>query len=181
MKSDRLKLFLPLIVFGVVALMFFVLENRIKDGEYDPKALPSALVGKPIPAFELPLLADANVIKDQSALRGRAALLNVWATWCPSCRVEHAYLNILAQREITIYGLNYKDSREEALLWLERLGNPYQFNLFDEQGSLGLNLGVYGAPETYVIDENGIVRYRHVGVLDEKVWQRRIVPLGLKW
>ena len=114
-------------------------------------------------------------------LNNKAALLNVWATWCVSCRVEHAYLNTLAEKGITIFGLNYKDDQQKANQWLTRLGNPYQLNLFDVNGKLGLNMGVYGAPETYVLDANGIVRYRHVGVVDENVWQSKILPLGLNW
>ena len=179
--AGRIKLFIPLIVFLLLAAVFLRLEQRMVTGDYDPSALPSALIGKPVPAFTLSTLTDAEAQKTAADLDLRPALINVWATWCVACRVEHAYLNQLAENGITIYGLNYKDERDEALLWLERLGNPYRFNLFDEQGRLGLNLGVYGAPETYVIDAEGIIRYRHVGVMDEKVWQKKIVPLGLQW
>lgn len=179
--AGRIKLFIPLIVFLLLAAVFLRLEQRMVTGDYDPSALPSALIGKPVPAFTLPTLTDAEAQKTAADLDLRPALINVWATWCVACRVEHAYLNQLAENGITIYGLNYKDERDEALLWLERLGNPYRFNLFDAQGRLGLNLGVYGAPETYVIDAEGIIRYRHVGVMDEKVWQKKIVPLELQW
>ena len=178
-KPSRIKLFIPLLVFILLALVFLQLEKRMISGDYDPSMLPSALIGKPLPEFNLTTLDNPNSVITSLELNNKAALLNVWATWCVSCRVEHAYLNTLAEKGITIFGLNYKDDQQKANQWLARLGNPYQLNLFDVNGKLGLNMGVYGAPETYVLDANGIVRYRHVGVVDEKVWQSRILPLGL--
>jgi len=180
-KPSRIKLFIPLLVFILLALVFLQLEKRMISGDYDPSMLPSALIGKPLPEFNLTTLDNPNSVITSLELNNKAALLNVWATWCVSCRVEHAYLNTLAEKGITIFGLNYKDDQQKANQWLARLGNPYQLNLFDVNGKLGLNMGVYGAPETYVLDANGIVRYRHVGVVDEKVWQSRILPLGLNW
>ncbi|NNL57759.1 MAG: DsbE family thiol:disulfide interchange protein, partial [Pseudomonadales bacterium] len=132
-------------------------------------------------AFTLPQLANADASVSNSDLLGAPALLNVWATWCIACRAEHAYLNQLADSGITIYGLNYKDERDAATQWLARLGNPYRLNIFDHQGRLGLDLGVYGAPETYVLDTEGIIRYRHVGVMNEQVWRDKIVVLGIDW
>ena len=111
------------------------------------------------------------------ALQGKVRLLNVWATWCPACRAEHDYLQQLADSGVAIVGLNYKDEREAALKWLQQLGNPYEFNIYDPKGTLGFDLGVYGAPETYVIDAKGLVRYRHVGEVNERVWQSKFVPL----
>ena len=181
LSSSRIKLFIPLVVFALLALVFLQLEKRMISGDYDPSMLPSALIGKPLPEFNLATLDNPNTVITSINLNNKAALLNVWATWCVSCRVEHAYLNTLAEKGITIFGLNYKDDQQKANLWLTRLGNPYQLNLFDVNGKLGLNMGVYGAPETYVLDANGIVRYRHVGVVDEKVWQSKILPLGLNW
>jgi len=180
-KPSRIKLFIPLLVFILLALVFLQLEKRMISGDYDPSMLPSALIGKPLPEFNLTTLDNPNSVITSLELNNKAALLNVWATWCVSCRVEHAYLNTLAEKGITIFGLNYKDDQQKANQWLARLGNPYQLNLFDVNGKLGLNMGVYGAPETYVLDANGIVRYRHVGVVNEKVWQSRILPLGLNW
>ena len=179
--SERLKLFAPLIVFAVLALVLLVLQNRIVTGAYDPSALPSKLIGKALPPFNLTLLDNAQVPLTNEQLDQFPALVNVWATWCIACRAEHAYLNHLAESGITIYGLNYKDERPAALQWLARLGNPYELNIFDEHGKLGLNMGVYGAPETYVLDRQGIVRYRHVGVMSETVWQEKIRPLGIRW
>lgn len=181
LRLARLKLFIPLLVFGLLSLVFFQLEKRMVSGDYDPSMLPSALVGKPLPAFSLTTLDDAEQLISSIDFNNKPSLLNVWATWCVSCRVEHAYLNDLAKKGIQIFGLNYKDDREKANLWLARLGNPYQLNVFDVDGKLGLNMGVYGAPETYVIDANGIIRYRHVGIVDERVWQTKILPLGLNW
>jgi cytochrome c biogenesis protein CcmG/thiol:disulfide interchange protein DsbE len=180
-KPSRVKLFIPLIVFILLSLVFLQLENRMISGDYDPAMLPSALIGKPLPAFALTTLDNPELAINSIPLNNKAALINVWATWCVSCRVEHGYLNILAEKGISIFGLNYKDDRQKANQWLTRLGNPYQLNLFDVDGKLGLNMGVYGAPETYVLDANGIVRYRHVGVMDEKIWQTKILPLGLNW
>ena len=147
------------------------------SGDFDPSALPSALVGKPLPAFALPSLADPSVLVRPRDLQGSPSLLNVWATWCVSCRVEHAFLLELADRGVPVFGLNYKDQDVEANLWLERLGNPYQLNIVDADGALGLDMGVYGAPETYVLSGDGRVLYRHVGVLDQRVWSERILPL----
>ena len=180
-KLSRVKLFIPLIIFVLLSLVFLQLEKRMVSGDYDPWMLPSALEGKSLPEFSLTTLEDADKTIEFIELNNKPALLNVWATWCVSCRVEHAYLNDLAKKGIRIFGLNYKDDREKANLWLARLGNPYQLNLFDIDGKLGINMGVYGAPETYVIDANGIVRYRHVGIVDERVWESKILPLGLNW
>ena len=178
--SDRIKLFLPLILFLSLAFVFLVLQGRQATGDYDPSALPSALIGRTLPEFELATLESETLIGVDD-LPGGPYLLNVWATWCVACKAEHPYLNRLADGGITILGLNYKDDRQDAIRWLNRLGDPYQLNIFDAEGSLGLNLGVYGAPETYVIDETGVVRYRQVGVLNERVWRKHIQPLGINW
>jgi cytochrome c biogenesis protein CcmG/thiol:disulfide interchange protein DsbE len=103
--------------------------------------------------------------------------LNVWATWCPACRDEHPYLVELAESGVNVIGLNYKDEAKAALNWLATLGNPYRFNIYDPRGSLGFDLGVYGAPETYIIDTHGVVRFRHVGVVNEKVWIEKLKPV----
>ncbi len=171
--APRLKLFLPLILFAVLAL--FLLRGL----DLDPRALPSALIDRPMPAFALPLLG-ADKTMTQADLVGRPALVNVWATWCVSCRVEHPYLDTLAQAGIPIYGINYKDEDAAALRWLQELGNPYVATIADREGSLGLDMGVYGAPETYLLDAGGVIRYRHVGVVDEQVWREVLQPLYLQ-
>src|SRR5471032_278228 len=112
-----------------------------------------------------------------SAMQGKPALVNVWGTWCISCRVEHPVLNKLAQQGVLIYGINYKDDNAEALKWLQEFHNPYQLNIRDEQGTLGLDLGVYGAPETFFIDAKGVIRYKHVGVIDETVWREQLATV----
>ena len=113
-------------------------------------------------------------------LLGEPALLNVWATWCVACRVEHPYLQQLADSGVPIYGVNYKDEDGAAGRWLAELGNPYRFNIADRDGTLGLDLGVYGAPETYLLDADGVIRYRHVGVVDERVWETILQPRYLQ-
>ncbi|NMP30264.1 DsbE family thiol:disulfide interchange protein [Thalassotalea sp. M1531] len=164
--------FLPLIVFialGVVLYRGLFLK---------PQELPSALVGKPVPEFTLTGLKDGDRTLTSVGQKGDIKLLNVWATWCPSCRYEHPYLLDLAKSDqFKLYGLNYKDERDLAIKWLEDLADPYQYSIFDPNGRLGLDLGVYAAPETFVIDHNGIIRKRFAGPIDGKVWQKEFAPL----
>lgn len=173
----RLKLFLPLIVFAIVIGFFYSTIDRISEGEYSPQDLPSALVNKPVPAFNLPTVEDQQKRVTDHHLIGQIALINVWATWCPSCHVEHGFLNQLKEQGVVIFGINYKDDASAAGQWLTKKGDPYQLNIFDKQGRLGLDMGVTGAPETYVIDHRGFVRMRYQGPLDAKVWQEKFIPL----
>lgn len=168
--APRLKLFLPLILFAILAITLF------RGLSLDPREMPSALIDRPFPAFSLPRLNGAGLLS-QADLEGQVSLLNVWATWCVACRVEHPYLKQLAQRGIPLFGINYKDNDADAQRWLEELGDPYRFNIADHDGTLGLDLGVYGAPETYLVDAAGVIRYRHVGVLDQRVWDTVFQPL----
>jgi len=161
-------LLLPLALFLGLAVYLF------KGLFSDPTQLESVLVDKPVPAFQLADLYQPEQQHGSEVLSGRPMLLNVWATWCPTCFAEHQYLNRLADEGVYIVGLNYKDDRQEAIDWLGRLGNPYQLSLYDPSGMLGLELGVYGAPETYLIDSQGIIRYRHVGDVNERVWQQAL-------
>lgn len=165
--SSRLKLFVPLGLFVLLAVLLF------RGLSLDPQALPSALIDKPVPAFSLPALRVERTLS-QADLLGQPALLNVWATWCISCRVEHPYLQRLADDGVAIYGVNYKDDSVAARTWLDNLGDPYRASIVDADGALGLDLGVYGAPETYFIDAKGVIRYRHVGVIDERIWSGRL-------
>lgn len=167
--SSRLKLFIPLGLF--IALGAFLYRGL----SLDPTALPAARIGSAFPSFTLPDLATFDDI-NQDVLDAKPALLNVWATWCYSCRVEHPFLLELARRGVPIYGLNYKDDAEAARQWLTDLGDPYRRTVFDKVGTLGVDLGVYGAPETYVIDANGVIVHRHVGVVDEDVWTTQLAP-----
>lgn len=164
----RLRLFLPLIVFAALALLFW------RGLSLDPNYMPSALENRPLPAFSAATL-EGPVISD-AELRGKPALLNVWATWCPSCAAEHAYLNELARKGVLIYGLNYKDDADAAGRWIAEKGNPYAANILDPAGRIGLDLGVTGAPETYVIDAAGVIQLRHQGPVDERVWRTVIEP-----
>ena len=166
----RLKLFIPLAVFAVIGILL------LRGLEKDPTAMPSALIDRPVPEFSLRLLKDPQTLATKAMLEG-PALMNVWATWCQACRIEHPFLNQLAGEGVSIYGINYKDDPAAALQWLEKGGDPYRFNLMDIDGILGFDLGVFGAPETYVIDSRGVIRYRHVGVLNESVWRSQIKPL----
>jgi len=161
----KLLLFIPLALF--IGMGFFLWKGLYLD----PREIPSALVDRPLPAFELPSLTEPERKLSAADLKGEVALVNVWATWCPTCKEEHSFLNQLAQQGITIYGINYKDEPVKATAWLQRYLNPYREVILDQEGRLGLDLGVYGAPETYVIDAQGTIRYRHVGAVDAKVWK----------
>ncbi len=144
----------------------------------NPQQLDSALEGKPIPAFQLERLEDSNEIITNESLKGQVSLLNVWATWCPSCKYEHPYLMRLARQNILpIYGINYRDERALAVRELTREGDPYTKNIFDHDGRLGLDLGVYGAPESYLVDHNGIIRFRYAGPIDMRVWKETLFPM----
>lgn len=168
----RFLLFLPLLVAVVIGVVLFAGIGK------DPTKLESALVGKPVPEFRLRDLHNPDAMLDRSLFRGQVTLLNVWGTWCPACRDEHDDLMWLAEEKgVPIIGLNYKDNREDALVWLDRLGDPYRKTIYDPKGTLGFDLGVYGAPETFVIDADGIVHYRHVGVINEKVWEQTLLPV----
>lgn len=155
--------FIPLVGFALLALLLF------RGLSIDPTALPAARLGEPFPTFAKVELQSGDPL-GVADLEQRPALVNVWATWCYSCRVEHPYLLELAGAGVPIYGLNYKDDADKARVWLAQLGDPYQLNIVDTEGTLGLDLGVYGAPETYVIDRDGRIAHRHVGILSEGVF-----------
>ncbi|HQQ62471.1 MAG TPA: DsbE family thiol:disulfide interchange protein [Pseudomonadales bacterium] len=163
----RLKLFLPLIIFLMLAL--FLLRGL----KLDPASMPSALLDKPLPTFALYSLENHQPVTEKS-IRGQKALLNVWATWCITCRVEHPFLMQLEKSGIVIYGINYKDKTGEAQQWLQGKGNPYRITVEDPDGTLGIDLGVFGAPETYFIDAQGVIRYKHVGDLNQKNWDEKL-------
>jgi cytochrome c biogenesis protein CcmG, thiol:disulfide interchange protein DsbE len=168
--APRLKLFLPLIIFVLLAVFLF------RGLQLDPRELPSALIDRPLPEFSLKRLDNGEDLTRADVI-GEVALFNVWATWCVSCRVEHPYLQQLADQGVPIYGINYKDEDRAAARWLTELGDPYRLNIVDNEGSLGVNLGVYGAPETYIVDAAGVIRYRHVGVVNERVWSTVLQPI----
>ena len=144
----------------------------------NPREVPSPLIGKPAPPFELPLLAAPGKTFSQKEMAGKVWIMNVWASWCPPCLVEHPVITQLAQSGIApVVGLNYKDTREDALPWLARNGNPFQLTVFDASGRIGIDYGVYGVPETYVIDRQGLIRYKHIGPVTAEVAEKKIAPL----
>lgn len=176
MNKQRLFLFIPVAVVALLALLFW------RGLSLDPNEMPSALLNKSVPAFELPVLSAPEnpaglMTANQEMFKGKVSLLNVWATWCVTCREEHEFLNTLKTQGIPIYGINYKDNNKAAQRWLTELHNPYVFSVVDADGRLGLNLGVFGAPETYVIDKDGVIRYKHIGDVNPKVWENTIKPV----
>ena len=144
----------------------------------NPREVPSPLIGKNAPAFELPRLHEPSSRFSPSELRGQVWLLNVWASWCASCRDEHPLLVELARsRAVPVYGLNYKDKRDDALRWLVQFGDPYVLSVVDLDGRIGIDYGVYGVPETYVIDKAGVIRYKQIGPLTSERLKTKILPL----
>ncbi len=166
------KFLIPIAVFIAIGLLLAY------GLSLDPKKIPSPLVGKPLPAFALADLHKPNQTITSESLRGKVYLLNVWASWCVACREEHPLLVELARtKAVPIIGLNYKDKRNDALRWLEGLGNPYDWSLSDIDGRVGIDLGVYGVPETFVIDKAGVIRYKHIGPISPDAWRDKIAPL----
>lgn len=164
-----------LIPIGLFVLLGVLLAFGLK---LDPRKLPSPLVGKPLPAFSLPTLDNPNKLLSNTDLNGKVVLINVWASWCVACRQEHPVLMALArEKQVPLIGLNYKDKREDALRVLQSDGNPYEVSLVDTTGRVGIDWGVYGVPETFVIDKQGVVRHRHVGPISPADWEQSLLPL----
>lgn len=170
MKHLSVWRLLPIVVFAVLLLLFW------RGLSLDPKKLPSTLTGQKLPDFQLQVLGHPDRVFSAASMRGQVSLLNVWASWCASCVDEQVFLMSLAGQGVPIYGLNYKDDEKQALDWLNEWGNPYRMIGRDETGKVAIDLGVYGAPETFLIDAEGIIRFRQVGVLDDASWQRDFVP-----
>ncbi len=161
----------PLIAFAILVPVLMIGLTK------DPSRLPSPLIGKPAPRFELPALEDPGRRVGSSDIDGKVALINVWATWCVGCREEHDFLMRLAESgSIPVYGINWRDDRNDALRWLEQLGDPYEFTAFDGDGRIGIDWGVYGAPETFLVNAEGVVVHKHLGPLTTESWQRDFVP-----
>ena len=168
----RLWFLIPLAAFLALAAMLSVGLKR------DPREVPSPLIDKPAPKFSLARLDDPNKVVKLDDLRGKAFILNVWASWCVACREEHPVLVEFAKkRAVPVFGLNYKDTRVDANAWLSSFGNPYDASFFDEDGRVGIDFGVYGVPETFVIDGNGVIRMKHIGPLTPEVLANKIEPL----
>jgi cytochrome c biogenesis protein CcmG/thiol:disulfide interchange protein DsbE len=171
----KLRVLLPLTVF-VIMVAFFAVGLAL-----NPRLVPSPLIKKPAPAFQLPELHDSNRTVSLADFEGRVSLLNVWASWCVACRQEHPLLmGLSAGESVPIYGLNYKDERTDAIEWLAKLGNPYRAIAADRDGRVGIDWGVYGVPETFVIDQKGVIRYKHIGPLDHDALRDTVLPLVRK-
>lgn len=171
--SNRAKLFIPGVFFVVMlGLLFYGLGRN-------PNQIPSALVNRPLPEFTRPDLFDPSSVVDSTQLRGSVFFINVWATWCPPCHVEHPYLVEISEREkdVVFVGVNYKDDPVMAREFLAERGNPFRYSLMDLDGSLGIDLGIAGAPETFLVDASGTIRYRHVGEINNKVWDTVFKPI----
>ena len=162
--------------------VFIVLAGFLAVGlRLDPREVPSPLVGKPAPAFTLPLLDAPGQMLSSQDLRGKVWLLNVWASWCVACRHEHPLLVELAKSGVVpIYGLNYKDERADAMKWLGQFGNPYKASISDTAGRIGIDFGVYGVPETFVIDKAGVIRHKIIGPITPDALRDEILPLVKK-
>jgi len=167
-----MRFLIPLILF-IVMVAFLAVGLKL-----DPREVPSPFIGKPAPAFNLPQLTDPSKTFGNADLKGQVSLLNVWASWCVSCKQEHPLLIALSKQHILpIYGLNYKDERDAGLGWLKHFGNPYTASAFDADGKVGIEWGVYGVPETFVIDKQGVIRHKHTGPITEEAWQKTLLPL----
>ena len=163
---------IPIAIFAALLLLLGI------GLKLDPREVPSPLIGKPAPHFELPELREPAKSFSERDMRGKVWVLNVWASWCVSCREEHpVLLDLAANGEVPIYGLNYKDRREDGLAWLKGMGDPYKLSIFDFDGRVGIDYGVYGVPETYVIDKSGVIRYKRIGPLTPEIVKEKLLPL----
>lgn len=168
----KARLLWPLGIF-LVLVMFLAVGLKL-----DPREVPSPLVGKPAPAFVAPALAAPERVLRKEDMLGKVWMLNVWASWCSACREEHPILVEYSRAGgVPVYGLNYKDKREDGQRWLKQLGNPYVDTLFDPDGRIGIDFGVYGVPETFIIDRAGVIRYKQIGPITPQVLREKIEPL----
>jgi len=171
-KKSRLVFILPIVLFGVIAVAFAV------GLTLDPRKLPSMLIGKTVPDFDLPPVEGRQLGMSDENLKGQVSLVNVWASWCKECRAEHPLLMDLAERNVVpIHGLNYKDKPVDAQNWLDNLGDPYARTGADRDGRVAIDWGVYGVPETFVVDQNGMIVYKHIGALSASIFAGKILPV----
>lgn len=164
------RFIIPLVVFLALAGLLW------KGLDLDPRQLPSQLIDKPAPVFELATVDDPNTVVSNNTYAGKVWLLNVWASWCVACLEEHPVISELSDT-VDIVGLNYKDKREDALAWLARHGNPYRISGYDLAGNVGIDYGVYGVPETFVIDPRGRIRYKHTGPVSRQAMRDTLIPI----
>jgi cytochrome c biogenesis protein CcmG, thiol:disulfide interchange protein DsbE len=161
---------LPLCAFGVLAIFFW------RGLSLNPSELPLAQLNQKLPAFEMPILGDKTHLFSSENMQGHPAILHVFASWCASCAEEQVFLLKLADKGVPLYGLNYKDDAFDAMHWLETWGNPYRLIGMDKTGRTGIDLGVYGTPETFLVDAEGVIRYRHAGILNAQIWEQVLLP-----
>ena len=167
-----MRFIFPLLIFLATAGLLW------KSLNLKPTELPSALVGQKAPAFSLTTLEDPTQKVNEKIFKGRVTVLNVWASWCSSCKKEHPiWVELTKKHPIAVIGVNYHDNLKEAQQWLQKEGNPYQLTIFDQYGHFGMDYGVYGIPETFILDKEGIVRYRHTGPISLQLWHQTILPL----
>jgi len=168
----KMKAVIPLLVFIVLVILLGYGLTR------DPKEIPSPLIGKPVPVFKLAKVLKPNENISNLNFVGQVSILNVWASWCASCRVEHPIIVEFAKKHpLNIYGFNYKDQRSDAIRWLKYYGDPYIASAYDVTGSAGIDWGVYGVPETFIIDKKGIIRYKKVGPMTKEFMENTLLPL----
>lgn len=168
----KAKFLIPLLLFIILVVFLAIGLNR------DPHEVPSPLINKPAPPFDIAQLEQPNKNFSPASMKGQVWILNVWASWCVACREEHPVLVELAKSQIApVIGLDYKDKREQALAMLATQGNPYTLSAFDANGRVGIDYGVYGVPETYIIDKVGIIRFKHIGPINSQLLNQKIYPL----
>lgn len=166
-----LRFIAPAVIFAALIGLFYVGLQK------DPQLLPSALLDKPAPTFNVAQLHKANETFSPDSMKGKVWLLNVWASWCAACRSEHPlFMQLSRSGNFPLYGLNYKDQRADAQQWLRQLGDPYVLSAWDVEGNVGIDYGVYGVPETFLIDKEGVIRYKHVGPVSRKDWEEILLP-----
>lgn len=166
------RFILPFVIFMIVAIFLFIGLGL------NPREVPSPLVGKPAPAFSLPQLHEPEKQFSLQDMKGKVWLFNVWASWCTACEYEHPlFMELSRQNLVPIYGMDYKDKREDGMAWLQKHGNPYTLVVSDAEGRVGIDYGVYGVPETYVIDKQGVIQYKQIGGVTERDLTEKILPL----
>ena len=177
MSSRRLLFLIPAALF-LLLVGFFVYRLALIERGNMPNAIPSVMIGKSVPVFDLPSLFDGKPRVTSADLKGRVTLVSVFASWCLECRGDHPYLADIKKAGIALVGINYKDKPEEARSWLEKVGNPYDRIASDRDGRVAIDFGVYGVPESYLIDKNGVIRFKQTGALTVEDIQRKILPLA---
>ncbi len=176
---NKAALFVPLLGFLLLGILLGVAIN--KESKPDSKQMKSVLIGRELPSFSLEKLEASEVKITESNLIGKVSLINFWGTWCPACKFEHPYLvKLSSQNILPIYGINYRDDRDAAISELKAVGDPYKINIYDHNGSLGIDMGVSGAPETFIIDHNGIIQFRYQGPIVQEVWNNKLYPIVQK-